>query len=281
MGSKNTAYACSRETFSLFLITNLFKMKNPILYLLSLSVLIFSCKKSSLDDTNTGLKGGILLVDEYNHPSNDYSGVVITSENSDVANISINGKGEFNFPNLVNNSNDLKITVSKPGYGTVTNYYTKAQLDNFRIQQSMINDFVLLPKSSVTVNSLSGVIDGDKFKMAFNVSLAKDRATNGVTLFLIKNNSQVSFDNWTGNIADSRSWTVPVTSGDNLHEFCFTPTPACPCDFVSSGDTVFLRAYGDTYSMFDNRYIDNLTGKLIFPNINPNSSSSTISFIVP
>src|SRR4030095_3324233 len=117
--------------------------------------------------------------------------------------------------------------------------------------------------------------------MVFNVSLTKDRPTNGVTFFLTKNNSQVSYDSWTGNITNSRSWTVTVKSGDNLHTFCFTHTIACPCDFLSSGDTVFIKAYGDTYSPFDNRYIDNPTGRLIFPNINGNASSSTIYFVVP
>ena len=70
-------------------------------------------------------------------------------------------------------------------------------------------DFLLLPRSSVTVNSLSGILDGDKFKMVCNVSLAQAKPTNGVTFFLSKNNSQVSYDNFTGNIARFKKMDDP------------------------------------------------------------------------
>jgi hypothetical protein len=83
----------------------------------------------------------------------------------------------------------------------VTHHYTKAQLDSFSNQGSTISDLVLLPQSSVTVNSLSGMLDGDKFKMVCNVTLAQVKPTNGVTFFLSKNNSQVSYDNCAGNNA--------------------------------------------------------------------------------
>ena len=125
------------------------------------------------------------------------------------------------------------------------------------------------------------MLDGDKFKMIFNVSLNQVKPTNGVTFFLSKNNPQLSYDNWTGNIAYSRTWTVPVTSGDNQTSFCFKRTIDCNCDFLFPGDTVFLKAYGDTYTDFGNSYIDAKTGLLVFPSINATASSSTISFIVP
>lgn len=256
-------------------------MKNLLFILCSLYVVICSCKKSSVDYSGTSLKGKILIVDENNDYIKDYSGVIITGENSDISNIPVDGKGEFYFPALINNSTYLTLKISKPGYGTVTQHYTAAQLDSFRNQGSTINNLTLLPQSSVTVNSLSGVLDGDKFKMVFNVTLAQVKPTNGVTFFLSKNNSQVSYDNFTGNNDNSRTWTVPVTSGDNLNSFCFKRTIECDCDFLSSGDTVFLKAYGDTYSSFGNSYSDSRTGQLIFPSINANASPSTISFVVP
>ena len=45
------------------------------------------------------------------------------------------------------------------------------------------------------------MLDGDKFKMVCNVTLAQVKPTNGVTFFLSKNNSQVSYDNCAGNNA--------------------------------------------------------------------------------
>lgn len=263
-------------------MTKPFYMKNLVLILCSVSVIICSCKKSFINQSNTALKGSILLIDENNHVMSDHSGVTITGENSKIQNIPIEG-GEFYFPELANSSAYLKISVSKPGYGTVTRYYTKAQIDSLRNQQSMTNElvFLLLPQSSVTINSLSGVLEGDKFKMVCNVSLGQVKPTNGITFFLSKNNPLVSYDNWTGNIANSRTWTIPATSGDNSYSFCFKRTIECDCDFLSPGDTVFLRAYGDIYSPFGNSYFDIRTGKFIFPSINTSISSSTISFVVP
>jgi len=231
---------------------------------------------------NTHLKGSILLIDENNRPMSEPSGVTVTSENSNVSNIPI-VDGGFYFPELVNNSAFLKISVSKPGYGTVTRRYTKAQIDSLSNLQTTTSDvtFLLLPQSSVAVNSFSGLLEGDKFKMVCNVSIDQVKSTNGITFFLSKNNSSISYDNWTGNIANSRTWTIPATSGDNLFSFCFKRTIECNCDFLSSGDTVFLKAYGDTFSPFGNSYHDIQAGKVVFPSINANISSSTISFIVP
>jgi hypothetical protein len=255
-------------------------MKNLFLILFGLSAVIGSCKKSVVDSSNITAKGTVLLIDENNHPLSDYSGVIITSENSDTK-IPVDVNGEFDFPSLPNNSSHLTLIFSKLGYGTVTQDYTKAHLDSCVTQSSTISDIVLLPLSSVTVNSLVGILDGDKFKMTFNVSFDQVKPTNGVTFFLSKNNSQVSYNNCIGNNANSRTWTVPVTSGENLNSFCFTRTIDCNCDFLASGDTVYVKAYGDTYSPFGNSYFDSRSSKLIFPNINANTGSATISFVVP
>lgn len=44
------------------------------------------------------------------------------------------------------------------------------------------------------------------------------------------------------------------------------------------GATIFIKAYGE--SLFSNEYIDPNNGDMIFPNINPNTTSS-VSFIMP
>lgn len=255
-------------------------MKNLFLILFSAFIIIGGCKKSVLDTSSTSAKGTVLIIDENNQPLSEYSGVTITSEYSDT-NIPVDPNGEFDFPHLANNSTYLTLRFSKPGYGIVTQHYTKAQLDSFINKQSTFNGVVLLPLRSITVNSLVGILDGNNFKMTLNVSFDQVKPTNGVTFFLSKNNSQVSYDNSVGNNANSRTWTIPVTAGDNLSSFCFKRTLECNCDFLASGDTVYVKAYGDTYSPFGNNYFDNQSGKLIFPNINGNAGSATISFVVP
>jgi hypothetical protein len=254
------------------------KMKVLFLTLCSFFLVISGCKKSSF---SISLRGSVLIIDENNQPSGNYSGVNISTENPDIASINISEKGEFYLPVLLNHSGYLILKISKPGYGTVTHHYTKVQLDSISIQGSTINDIVLLPKSTVTINSLSGTLHENNFEINFNVTLDQAKPTNGVTFFLSKNNSDVSYDNFIGNNANSRTWTVQVTSGDNVYSFCLKPRIDCNSDFLSSGDTVYLKAYGDTYSPYGNNYFDIRTGHLIFPGINTTNSLSTISFVVP
>jgi hypothetical protein len=268
-------------------------MKVLFLVLGSLSAIIYGCRKSPLTNGNSAAKdqifangnsaakGHIFVVDQNNHLISDYSGVNISSENSDITTIPVNANGEFNFPTLTNDRTSLILNFSKIGYGTVKQYYTKALLDSFNYYQETPRDIILIPQSSVSVNSLSGILDSNKFKMVCNVSVGEAKPANGVTFFLLKNNSQVSCSNWTGNIANSRTWTIPVTTGDNLNSFCITRTIECNCDFLHSGDTVYLKAYGDTYSPFGNCYYYLQTGQLIFPGMNTKASSATISFVVP
>jgi len=267
-------------------------MKVHFLILTGLFAILYGCRKSPLTtetvrvaditkDQNSGAKGYILLVDENNQQLNDYSGVNISSENSEMTSVPVNARGEFSFPPLTNNATSLLLTFSKNGYGTVRQYYSKSVLDSLSNHQLALPDIILLPQSSVSVNSLRGILDSNTFKMVCNVSVAQAKPTNGVTILLLKNNSQVSYSNWTGNIANSRAWTIPVTAGDNLFSFCVNRTIECNCDFLRSGDTVYLKAYGDTYSPFGNRYYYLQTGQLIFPAMNTSASSATISFVVP
>lgn len=46
----------------------------------------------------------------------------------------------------------------------------------------------------------------------------------------------------------------------------------------ASGSTIYMKVYGDAY--WNNSYDDPLTGKLIIPNLSPNSPN-TVSFVVP
>ena len=258
-------------------------MKGAILILGSLCAITYSCKKTSLVDDSLAAKGHIFIVDENNHIGRDYAGVKISIENSNVTTIPVNEDGDFNFPKMPDDQASLILNFVKPGYGTVKQFYSKALLDSFHNRQQTPPSIQLIPQSSVSVNSLSGVLKDNQFKMVCNVSVKDSRTTNGVTIFLLKNNSQVLYSNWTGDISNSRFWTIPVNPGDNLSSFCFTSSIDfdCNCDFLHSGDTVYLKAYGDTYTPFGNNYYDIQTGQLQFPGLNAKTSSETISFVVP
>jgi hypothetical protein len=251
-------------------------MKHLLLFGLSL-VILFStgCKKTGNDQPVSTIKGSVLLIDKNNQILSNVSGINVSVENSEpLKTLPVNSKGRFELPAL-KGSEAMTLVFSYPGYGTAKQYYTQSDLEELTGGQGVF----LLPKSSVIVNSLSGQLTGDIFKMSYNVSVQESNAGDGVTFFIEKNNADVSFTNCPGNNSVSRFLTIPVTNGDNSTTFCLKC--ARECGFLKSGDTAYIKAYGDFRSPYASNYVDLSTNKLVFPSINEISNSSTIWFVVP
>ncbi|MGZ5220587.1 MAG: hypothetical protein ACXWC7_10920 [Chitinophagaceae bacterium] len=232
------------------------------------------CTKSG-NDRPDAIKGEVFLVDKNNQVVSNIPGVFVSVENSNPLQIvAVNSNGEFELPAL-NSRDTMALVFSHAGYGTVKQYYTQSDLH----EVSSVQGVYLHPISSVVVNSLSGTLTGDVFKMAFNVSAPESNAANGVTFFIEKNNAEVSFADCPGNNSVSRFLTVGVTEGNNTASFCLKC--AKECGFLQSGDTAYLKAYGDIKSPYGSNYVDLSTNRLVFPSINKTNNSSTIWFVVP
>jgi hypothetical protein len=67
------------------------------------------------------------------------------------------------------------------------------------------------------------------------------------------------------------------TSQTNPKEVTISQSDLLQANF-SSGDTVFVKAYGDSH--YSNEYEDPSTNLTVFPNLNP-ASAAAVSFIVP
>jgi hypothetical protein len=242
-----------------------------------LLVILFSsgCKKAGNHRMDPVINGSVKLIDKHNQILTDVSGINVSVENGgSLQSLAVDKHGRFEVPPL-KGSETITLVYSYPGYGTVRQYFASSDLEG----KTGIDGVFLLPKSSVVVNSLSGQLTGNVFKMSFNVAAQELNDGNGVTFFVEKNNADVSFTNCPGNNSVSRFLTVAVNDGDNSATFCLKC--AKECGFLQSGDTVYLKAYGDFKSPFSSAYIDRLTNKLVFPSINEITNSSTISFVVP
>lgn len=170
----------------------------------------------------------------------------------------------------------MVLIFSHAGYGTVRQYYTQSYLDSIT---KGIKKISLFPISSMVVNSLSGTLNGDTYKLTCNVSAPDANSSNGVSFFIQKNNSKVSFADYSGDTSVSRFMTIPVTNGDNTNSICIKCSK--DCGFIQYGDTVYIKAWGFNINSYASNYVNPLTNKLVFPSINPNSNSSTIWFVVP
>jgi|GEM_PF-3670187 len=248
--------------------------------LLMAAVFLGSCNKNPGSPATSNLTGTVALLDANDHlKTTGIAGTTVTVENSNpLISTTTNSNGIFTLPDFSSNGTTV-LAFSLPGYGTVKQFYTASEMDNIKSGNAELGSFILAPISTVVVNSFTGVLDGAHYRININVSVANTAASNGVTIFIEKNNPAVSCSNSSGNSGHSRVVTIPVTNGDNTYTICLTCTEEC--GFLHSGDIAYLRAYGDTKSMFGITYDDPLKGNLIFPALNTNNNIPAISFTMP
>jgi len=242
---------------------------------------ITACVKSSPQDPTQTVTGMITVVDENDRVVPGFSGITISVENSNPSvTMPVTGNGEFEFPALPQ-SGSFVLIFSKDGYGTVKQYYSRSIIDSIKNGSIASQNIVLLPKSSVMVNSFTGHISNGKFYYTCNVSTSNSSLVNGVTLIFKKNNPQISLTDFYGNTGASHFITIPVKNGVNSDSICINRTVECNCDFINSGDNLSIKAYGNTISKFGNCYFNMHSKNLFFPGINENTNSGTLSFIIP
>ena len=239
---------------------------------------VTGCKKSTVQDSISVAKGSIIVVDQNDKISSDFSGVSVSIENTNpVIHIPVNSTGEFEFPQLP----EFILSFSKNGYGTVKQYYSTSIVDSIKSGKTGEQSIVLLPLSTVMVNSLSGHISNGKFYYSCNVSTSNSNLINGVTLILQKNKPQISLTDFYGNTSTSRFLTIPALNGTYSDSVCISHTITCDCDFLNSGDYLNVKAFGNSISQYGNSYFNMKTNSLIFPCINENTNSTTLSFRIP
>ena len=266
------------------------KFASSQLLLLLMLVFTFSCKKSATPANsikNNPFAGNVTLVNQNDSVSANNAGISVTVENV-LPNLSktTDANGNFSFGDI-SGADLVCLRFSYPGYGTVRQYFSASYIDSVkRGQKSFICNPVLVPQSATVITDLTlvSLIKNNDSSYLLNlnakISVPNANATNGITIFLQKNNPILSFRTCTGQEVGTCTYlNLPVTNGDyNLH-LAIKCSPHCFC--VSSGDTVYVKAYGSSFSNFGTSYYDLQNKLMVFPTISDPNNVQGLSVMVP
>ena len=259
--------------------------KNPILLLLAFAFLIFSCKKSTVENTDQELvlKKQVELFDESTQRV-DNSGIKVSIENSNpLISTVTNEQGEFSLP-LKNAPEFFTVVFEKQGMGTYKRYFKIAEGGDLYemvdyIQYAPVNTaqpYQLGSKSTVTVNSINSEIAGSKLRLRINISSAGGQAQKYIRILLQKDQPGLSLNNVSKSIKNVAS-VLAVHDGDNSFEFYLGGFMYC--HEYAPGDRIYITAYGD--AAYSNWYTDLPTGQWKFPNLKFVENNPVTTFVIP
>jgi hypothetical protein len=251
-------------------------MKNLLLIVTSaaLSILLFttsSCNKEEECEvpnlTAANISGVVLLYDDAEEPL-DKSGMLVSILYSNpLVFDSTDANGQYTLSNLPFGTYTLK--YEKPGYGTFL--YTIDHENNCQTS-NQAPTFHLGQRSTTSISSLSAetVAAHVDIELTINPAATSEQARY-VRLFLKNQNdvSNSSYDKESGLLfTNTNAISVSLSVGE-LHGMGFI-----------SGETIYLKAYGDSF--YSNDYYNNLgpTPYTAFPNTNI-VTVPDVEFIVP
>jgi hypothetical protein len=250
---------------------------NMLILLLILSISIFGCSKSQTSQSQTR-SGTVLLTDASDSfILTNGSGTTITVEHSDpLISVQTDVNGIFQLPKLKSTGN-MVLVYSHTGYGVYKQFFTSQGWDSLQTYPNYLSSVILEPMSAVVVNSLSGVLENDTLKLNCNVSVPNQSGQGYIAFVHTKNNPSVSIDNLSSSVSIASPYAV--RTGDNSLNLCLCMSS---CKNYNSGDTIFIKAYGAiNYKYGTSIYFDPENNTLIYPSLNENSNSQTLSFVIP
>jgi hypothetical protein len=260
-------------------------MKKIFLYSLSAFLLLAGCKKNNetQKDTSSKMDGSILLFDEGNSVQ-DPSGITVSIENTNpLISTTTDNKGNFSLP-VPGTLNTFTVTYSSPDIGTFKSFYkrnasgtfSKKGLDNVFYEGNYSES--LGYKSTVTVNSFSLSLPNDStLTVNCNISSPNTTGEKYIRLLIQKDLPGISLNTIDQTNPRTYGVYIPVTNGNNTQNFCLKCSGICQ-NWVKN-DKIYMTAFGE--SAYSNLYVDPVSGKLVFPNLNPNNNNVVASFIMP
>jgi hypothetical protein len=260
-------------------------MKKMLLCSLWACLLLAGCKKNNVSqkDTSSKMDGSILLFDEGNAVQ-DPSGITVSIENTNPL-ISSTTDNKGNFSLLVPGTlNTFVVTFSSPAIGTFKSFYKRNASGTFS-KKGLNNVFYegnynesLGYKSTVTVNSFSlSLVNDSTLGVSCNISSPNTTGEKFVRFFIQKDLPGISPSTIDQNDPGTYAFYMPVTNGNNTKNFCLKCQEICR-HYVRY-DNIYMTAFGE--SIYNNLYVDPTSGKLVFPNLNPNNNNVASSFIMP
>ncbi len=231
-------------------------------------ILVTACKDD--DDvepdygTKAKLSGSVELFDEGDNKLSKDSMLVFISGTNPLISDTTDIHGNFEFKDVIYGT--YSITFSKKSYGTFTLNHIYHQKGDTKIASTVqLGQF-----SSTKVTLLSSNVSGS----AIYISITTD-PTGSTTIprylrlyyYTSDDVSSIHYTDYSNIITAPIS---PYVYKVNLHKLIDLG--------FKSGDKVWVKAYGD--ALHSNDYIDLVSGKHIFPNLNLHSAAA-VSFIMP
>lgn len=241
-------------------------MKRVSLFVLLFSLVAVSCKKDNTPYpviTLGNITGSVTLYNERNNQLPSSAGMTVTIEGTAFSTTTA-ANGSYSFTGVPNDV--YTITYSKEGFGTykLIGYAHTASGNS----SSVVPSKSLGQLSTTTVEGHFALSYTDSVRIGANINPpASGSQRRGYRIFF-SDTAPVSKDNY-------KSYT-PVYSTANTPSVMFGKDEFIAMGFAP-GSTVYFRFYGDSF--FSNEYLDESTGKMVFPNLNPTSFAPAFFFL--
>ena len=175
---------------------------------------------------------------------------------------------------------DGDFTLSDVPFGTYTLIYEKSGFGTFKkydIEHTNTGSSTIIAEnpslgeiSTTQITALESSVNGNNIQFSVTTNPAGNNSNTRYVRYFLSTNSNVSNENYT-------YYSAGLVSQINPYLITLSQDDLISAGF-SSGQTVYVKAYGDSF--WSNDYNDPALGRKIFPNLNMTSANS-VSFIVP
>ena len=213
-------------------------------------------------DTSGDIIGEVNLYDE-GTTEIDNSGMTVRVEGT-PASTTTDASGSFTIPDV--DFGSYTLVYEKTGYGTFKSFDLDHSGGN-----TVITEIPSLGQVSTTsITDLTANSDGTTVTVGATTEPAASSGNTRYVRFFFSTTSDVSDENYEAVLETLEAQSNPY----NLN----LTTASLTALGFSSGETVYVRAYGESFQ--SNQYDDPDLGRTVFPNVN-STSSAAASFEVP
>jgi hypothetical protein len=243
-------------------------MKKIVELVIIISIIVIaSCKDDDVEPdygTKAKLSGSVELFDEGNTKLSSDSMIVSILGSNPLILDTTDINGNFAFKDVKYGT--YSISYSKNGYGTFTLNHVYHQKGDTEIENiSQLGQF-----STTKVTLLTSNVSGSSITISATTNPIGNTSKPRYIRFFFYTSDDVSnihFSAYSNVVTAANS---PYNYRVNLHKLIDQG--------FKSGDIIWVKAYGD--ALHSNDYIDLISGKHIFPNLNLHSAAA-VSFIMP
>lgn len=243
-------------------------------YLVAILILAYSfsgCKKSKddINNVNTGvISGEVRLTDEFGNELPQHNNLTVSTQTGQTG-VTLNN-GTFKIENLP--TGIYQLTYKKDSVGT----YKKFDIAvNAGANGTVLNGINYLGKKSTTLISALNVsfssVDST-YNIGCTINPVPDSTHQRAFRLFFSKTNDVSSSNFLYN--PSNSWVATTGSGviSGFQRISFYSNGFSP------GDSVYVVSYGE--AIITNVYTDPMSGNKVYPNLNINSPSNIVGFVL-